>query len=539
MKLKFLFCLILGGALTASAQGGYQDGVDNFNAGRLDVAKVILNNTLNQPGTNKAVSYYYLGQIAYDEGDMAAAKSNFDKGVAADPNYGYNYIGLGQLALKNGNKGEAEKYFNDVLKLNKKNTEMLAGVARAYYNVDPVAYAKEIDKNIAKALKDSKNTEPAVYLLQGDMEAANNPGAAAGKYEMAIEQDRAKGEVNSEAYVKYANAYFRVSPKFAIQKLEELNELQPNSALAQRELAEKYYDNNQFGSAYLQYGKYLQNPNHFQKDEKRYVALLYSAGEYDKSLERANDVLKKDPSDYTMYRMILLNKSKKEDMAGAVEAGDKLFSFQNANFVPNDYIVYGDALLANGQGARAVEVYEKAIELNPDKPELMVSLSNVYEKAGMPEKAVDTMKKYLDAGNGSTNDIYSMARRYHGLARSKEEGTPERADAANEGLKYIEMAIAKVPDNGTLYRTKGELQLILNDNKITQEIANTYQKMLECYDADPANKEKYASSYRAAYYVIAGYYIDNDKSKAKEYYLKYLELSPDDESVRALVETIE
>ena len=39
MKLKALFSLMLGAmALTASAQmGGYQDGVDNYNAGRLDV----------------------------------------------------------------------------------------------------------------------------------------------------------------------------------------------------------------------------------------------------------------------------------------------------------------------------------------------------------------------------------------------------------------------------------------------------------------------------------------------------------------------
>ncbi|WP_369523926.1 tetratricopeptide repeat protein, partial [Paramuribaculum intestinale] len=295
MKLKLLFAMLLGGALSAAAQGGYQDGVDNYNAGRLDVAKIILENTINDPQTNKSVSYYYLGAIDFQGNDLNAAKANFDKGVAADPANGMNYIGLGEVALKQGQKGAAEDFFKQGMQTDKKNTALMAAVARAYYNVDPVAYDKEINKYLDKALKDSKNTESAVFMLQGDMKAKDDPGNAASLYELAIEADKNKNIVNREAYVKYANTYFRVAPKFAIQKLEELNQLEPNSALAQRELAEKYYDNSQFGSACLQYGKYLENPNHFQKDEQRYAGLLYSAKDYDKSLEVANSVLSKDP----------------------------------------------------------------------------------------------------------------------------------------------------------------------------------------------------------------------------------------------------
>lgn len=90
MKFKFVFSLVLGAAaLSASAQqGGYQDGVDNYNAGRLDVAKIILTNTMNEPQTDKAVSYFYLGSIALDENNVAEAKKNFEAGVAANPKYG-------------------------------------------------------------------------------------------------------------------------------------------------------------------------------------------------------------------------------------------------------------------------------------------------------------------------------------------------------------------------------------------------------------------------------------------------------------------
>ena len=49
--------------MTAFAQGGYQDGVDYYNAERFDKAKTILEKTLNDPSTKKAVSYFYLGSL--------------------------------------------------------------------------------------------------------------------------------------------------------------------------------------------------------------------------------------------------------------------------------------------------------------------------------------------------------------------------------------------------------------------------------------------------------------------------------------------
>lgn len=530
--------MMLSCGLFAAAQG-YQDGVDNYNAGRLDVAKAILDNTINDASTDKAESYYYLGLIDLHEGKTQEARSNFDKGISANSTYPYNYVGIGEILLATGDKAGAEKYFKDAQSFDKKNTAVLVAVARAYYNVDAVKYAKEVEKYIAKALKDSKNSEPAVYVLQGDMKAADDPGEAAGLYEMAITQDGLKNRVNREAYVKYANTYFKVNPKFAIQKLEEFNQKAPNSALAQRELAEKYYDNNQYGSACIQYGKYMENPNHFQKDEQRYAGLLYSAGEYDKSLALANKVLAADPNNFFMDRVIILNKIALNDFAGAEEAGSRLFNNPEAKLIANDYVLYGKALSEQGKVDNAVTIYEKAIELNPDKPELLTDLSSVYEKAGMNDEAVATMKRYLDAGNGKTNDLYNMARRYRGLAMAKEPGSQERIDAANEGVKYIDMAIEKVPDNGALWRTRGELLLTRNDNKIDQEIADVYLKMLSIYDADPTNKEKYASTYRAAYFILGNFYVDSDKPLAKEYYMKYMELTPEgDESVQHMIDSL-
>lgn len=261
MKLRTLFSLCMGGfALTALAQGGYQDGVDYYNADRFDKAKTILEKTLNDAGTDKAVSYFYLGSLDMRDGNTAAAATDFNNGIQANPQYGYNYVGLGEIALKSGNKSEAEKQFKAALATNKKDAALMAAIARAYANVDPVAYAKEIDKYIAQGMKVSKNKEAQIYVLQGDLAKNQDKGVAAGYYEQAMIYDEEAGNVNPEAYVKYSNLYNKVNSDFAIGKLVELNEKLPTSALAQSELAEKYYDNNQFTRAAEQYGKYMQNP---------------------------------------------------------------------------------------------------------------------------------------------------------------------------------------------------------------------------------------------------------------------------------------
>lgn len=540
MKLKALFSLMLGAmALSASAQmGGYQDGVDNYNAGRLDVAKAILDNTINQPQTDKAVSYYYLGCIAISQNDLEAARKDFEAGIAANPSYGYNYIGLGELDLKKGDKSAAEKQFKLGLNTDKKNQALVVAVARAYYNVNPTLYAKEIEKNINKALKASKNTEPAVYILQGDMQAKQDAGEAAGKYEMAIVQDNERGNVNREAYVKYANTYFRVNPRFAIDKLKELNEKEPNSALAQRELAEKYYDNEQFGSACMQYEKYMQNPNHFQNDEQRFAGLLFSAKRYDESLAMAEKVLAKDPQNPYMYRVILLNKAAQEKWPEAVEAGKKLFNIPGATLVPNDYILYGNSLSETGDAASAVSVFEKAIELNPDKPELLTDLSAVYDRAGEKEKAVEVMKRYLDLGNGSVTDLLSMARRYQSLAQTQTFGTPEFTNSINEAIKYADMAIAKAGETLTpgslasLYRAKGGMLLTGNDSRPNEAVVEAYSKVEDLVNQEE-NKDRFKPYLGEAYRVIGAYYMmNNDNAKAKEVFGKYVALFPEDTEMK-------
>lgn len=535
MKFRTIFSLVLGGfALAASAQGGYQDGVDYYNADRFEKAKTILEKTLNDPSTDKAVSYFYLGSLDLRDGNTAAASENFKKGVEANSAYGYNYVGLGEIALKNGNKSEASDLFKKALETNKKDAALMAAVARAYFNVDPTLYAKEIDKQIANAMKVSKNKEPQIYVLQGDMLKTTDVGAAAGRYEQAMIYDEEAGNINPEAYVKYANLYNKANPDFAITKLVELNEKLPTSALAQSELAEKYYDGNQFTKAAEQYGKYIKNPNHFQGDEQRYSGLLYFGKRYDESLEVANQVLAKDPNNEYMQRMVMLNKAALKDFTGAEEAAQKLFSHADAKFTATDYTTYGDILGELKRPEEAVAAYTKAYELNPEKnKQILANISSMYTDLEDYQKAAEYMQKYVDAGEASLNDYFILSNRYKNLGVSLPEGSPERVEAANNGIKYVDMAIESAANKGPLYRNKATLMMVRDGSEITPELVETYQQMLAAYDENPENKQKYRDAYKSAYNNLANYYLKaGDKEQARAYFEKFLEIDPENEALR-------
>ena len=196
MKQKLILSLFAAAALVASAQSqGYKDGIEYYKAGQFENARTILNNTLNNTETNKSLALYYLGQVALELNEKQAAKDYFEKGIAADPNCGYNYVGLGALDLLNGQASQANDNFKKAQGLAKKDNELIVAIARAYYNADPVKYANDIEKTLNKARKSSKYQEPSIYILEGDMLADNKDwGNAAGKYEMAITYDKENPE---------------------------------------------------------------------------------------------------------------------------------------------------------------------------------------------------------------------------------------------------------------------------------------------------------------------------------------------------------
>ncbi len=526
MKIKLFLSLILAGTLAVSAQTqGYKDGIEYYKAGQLNNAKTILDRTIGDASTDKSLANYYMGQVALEQNDKAAAKGFFEKGISIDPENAYNYVGMGALDLLNGNESAASENFKKAGSLAKKNAEISVSIARAYYNADPVKYAKEITKNIEKARKDSKNQASAIYVLEGDMLMDQKDyGSAAGRYENAIYNDKN----SAEGYVKYANAYFFVNPQFAINRLEEYLKDHPESAMIQRELAEKYFKANYWRKASDLYGTYIQNPNHFPEDKARYSVLLYWGEKYPESLQIAQEILAQEPNNFQAQRMVFLDLVKMERFEEAVAAAEKFFAANpEATFTTNDYVTYAEALNGVGRDAEAIAMYETAAEKDPTNGDLLKNLSTVYSQNKQYAKSAEAYDAYLKLQESpSLTDLFGMSGRYLNAALNDPDSV-QALDLANRGLSYIGEVIERGEPQPAFFQRQGRLHIASNNKMPNAAAIESYDKVLEMLDADPANmsadNKDALNLYKEAYSFEILYYgnIAKDPEKTKEFTEKY------------------
>ena len=542
MKRKFFIAslLLMGASLVANAQG-YKDGIEYYKVDKLDNAKELLVRNLNSPSTDKAVAYYYLGQIALHQGNVAEAAANFEKGIAANAMNPYNYVGQAAIALKNG--GDAKVLLEKARKLSKKDSKLEVEIARAFYDANPTTYAKDIEKCIKNARKWNAD-DPDSYIFEADTKADKKDwGNAAGIYELAFDKD----PKNIEAYVKYANTYFNVVPEMAIERLEELQAKVPNSALVQRELAEKYYADNLGAKAAEQYGQYIKNPNHFAQDEVRYVQLLFFGEKYKESLDLATSLIGKlNPADdkvFYMKRMQLYNQVQLKQWPEAVEAGKSFFANalpKGSNYEVRDYTDYGQALQEAGLPEEAVAAYEKALELNPGNTDLLRFMGDSYADAGNYMKGAEYYQRLVDMGKEyyKSNDFFTLSNYYLGIATADALDDMTKADALAKSQKYIEEVDKMVPNNVQIVNQKAKIAKVREGDTNNGEALDAYMELLRILD-QKEDKADYARYYKYAYNYLATYYFTKgDKASAKTYYQKWLEYDPENEALRNYVNSL-
>ncbi len=570
MNFKHLLLTMAAGfALSASAQTqGYMDGIEYFKADQFDNAREILQRTIDAPETDRATALYYLGAVALQDGDNKTAADSFNEGITLNPKNGLNYVGLGALMLKNGDAKGASEQFKAALKAEKKAPIMVA-IARAYYTADPVAYSKEYEKYMNDAFaKDKKNVD--YYVMRGDKlraeaiaeENSDKIGEAASEYNQAIYWDNA----TPEAYVKYSRVFAKANPSYAIEKLKELLAIAPNSALAQRELAERYYDSDQWTKAAQQYAEYIKNPNHFVQDEERYAVLLYFGENYQESLDLAQSILAKQPNSVQMKRILFLDLDKLGRKQEAKAAAEDFFAMPDVRFTANDYSSYAQILNELEEYDGEVDAWKKAVAANPEKVDLLKNLSTAYSQAGSralknqralaetdPEAAaaagaeahqayinsLEAFKQYMAAGTFSTQDQVDLGNRYQNVAATSEPGSAEKQEAIAGAIESIDKVIEAAPSNFVPYRNKARMLLVKNDNEPSEECVAAYTQMLGALDADPENRTKRADTYREGYSQIASYYISTkDIPAAKEWYTKMLELDPENQALRDYIDKL-
>ena len=551
MKLKLILttAVIAGSSLFSMGQT-HQEGVEYYRADQFSNAKELLQRNYNNAGTDKSISEYYLGLISLHDGNTAEAKDHFDKGVSLNPEYPYNYVGLGELALKNGDKKSAETYFKEAKSKTKKDASLDIAIARAYYNVDPTLYAKEIDKNVLQAQKDSPKQGPAytnadIYLFDGDRKNdLKDFGGAGNSYEMATTYNPNA----TEAYVKYAELFTQVNPQYAINMLNKLLEVNPQSALGQRELANAYYNAQKYKEAATQYEKYVKNPNHFKQDEDRLAFLLFVDGDYQQGYDFATNLLKQNPQNFTAQRFQFMNAAQIKEMQDQlVPMAEALVAAHKANpanvFAPIDYNLISEELSNAGKADEAQALLEEAIANDPTNRDYYKQLAMVYVKENNLPGATEAFQGYIDnTENPTYNDLIQQATYafYAGVANQK-----DNTDAAN---KYYDMAQASAEKAQGITSDFTKPKKIMGDiakqrvpeDQVASAAVPSYTEGIAIFEAKANPSKNDINDAKEMYNYMGNYYLDQkDVPTAVIYFNKYLELDPENEAYRNFVEGLQ
>ncbi len=549
MKFKSLFAAaFVALAVSASAQT-HKEGVEYYKADQLDNAKELLTRNFNNAGTDKAIANYYLGQIALDEKKNDEAKNYFDAGVQANPDYAYNYIGLGALSLRNGDSKAAGDYFKQGEKLlDKKDAEGQIAIARAYYEADPTANAKEIEKRLANARKKNMNA-PEIYIFEGDQKKdLKDWGGAAGKYEMAKSYDPNA----TEAYVKYANLYTMVNPEYAVKMLQELLSVNPNSALGQRELANAYYNKKDYANAASEYGKYVQNPNHFKQDEDRYAFLLFYSQDFQKGYDYASQLLAANPGNFTARRYQFMNAANIPSMADQlVPMAEQLLAAHNANpeankFAAIDYTLISDEFKNAKRTDEAIAVLEEGMKDMPENANFNKQLAMTYLDANNFSKASDAFEGYIAKSEKPGFNDYSQQAifSYYAGVENKQDNPAKAEEYFKKTADYTAKMQSELPDNYKASKILGDiaLQHAANDEEVKSAAYPMYSQAADLIDkanAAGTDTSRYAGDAKIIYNYLGNYYLDHkDNAKAKEYFTKYLQYDPNNADYAKFVESI-
>ncbi len=540
--LKLFLSLACAGAMcTASAQN-YKDAIEYYKAGQEKNAQELLTRNLNNADTDKAASYYYLGCIALDNKNLAQAEQNFKAGIAANPAYAYNYIGQGAIALRKHNIKEAETFFKEGEKLGKKDAGVHVAIARAYYDADPALYAKEVDKRIEKARRTNEQS-PDIYMFEGDQFADGKEwGKAAGRYEMATNFEPKA----AEGYVKGANMLFHLNPSESINMLRRLLQNSPQSALGQKELADKYYDNGDYKAASEAYGKYVANPNHFKQDEDRYSFLLFYGGDFKHGYDYASQLLAANPDNFTAMRYQFMNAAQmpemKEQMIPMAEKLLKAHASSSENrFAPIDFTLISDEFKKAGRVDEAIDILKEACKEMPDNAAFNKQLAMMFVEQNKIAEASDAFEGFIQKTQDPTySDYFQQATFAYYAGIETKANDPEKAKSYfDKALNFAQKAQEKNGDMHKSAKMRGDVKIQNAAKEAAPTVAfDDYSEAARLLEALPDPKA-YTSDAKAIYIYLGNYYINKkDNAAAKQAFGKYLEYDPENADVRKYADSL-
>jgi tetratricopeptide (TPR) repeat protein len=426
-------------------------------------------------------------------------------------------------------QADAADQVKDVFKKNKKNAEVMVGIARAYYEVKDTANAIDYAN---KAIKVNKNYAPA-YELLGDVEQLRNDGgAAASWYQQAIYFD----PKSPDAYIKYASVYRKISPSEAIAKLEELRTQRPDISVDALEGRIQYASNN-LTEAVKCFAK-ADKSKLEERDIWEHATSLYLLQRNQEALDVAKYGLTVNPRSATFNRLAMFNSTELKDYTSALQYADALFNkSDSAKFSYFDVVYYGNALKGDKQYDKALEQYQKALSMDIDDKDkragVYKEISDAYKNMEDYDNAIKNYREYMNGlDKVAATDYVGLGQMYIQRADKLTGDARTAAFREAEGVyDELQTKFEDAEDYALLWKARINSYI---DPETKDGLAKpSYEKLVSIITARPELDKTDRTRLLEAYRYLGYYYLlQNNKEVSDSYWNKILEIDPEDANAK-------
>jgi tetratricopeptide (TPR) repeat protein len=522
-------------------------GIDLYRAELYPAAKLFFLQQTNQSEMERAENYYFLGRTYYQLNQIDSAAYFYQRSIEASPQYPFGLVGAGKIELKNGNTRAAEDLFRRANNLARRDPAVQTAIAEVYVELGDINKANEA---LDRARRINSRFS-GIYLVEGDIiMAQGRTGEAATRYENAI-LFNAEDKV---AYLKLARVFKDVNTTLALQYLDRLIALDPEYIPAYALIGDINREAYRYARALEAYEKFISIPGVPLLQHERYAQLLFFTDQFEKAANQIRYVRSRDSDNLVMQRLEAYNSFRLENYSLALEQMNRfLLAMPRERHIVQDYTTLAQIALAEGQPLKAIEAFQNAIEIEPERTDLYKEMATIASGAGMLHEAISFYERFF--ASESTPEIMDFLL----FGRANFRAAAPFVDAGNmaavtpETRTEYEASFKKFVQNGV--NAFGEVIRRRSDlHTGFLETANIYA-LLDAYDAaqtgrteghakpfyeqaleiminnnsDGARNRDIITAYR---YLISYYAVLDDKDRIIEYSRKILEIDSNDTSAR-------
>ena len=563
-------------------------GVDYYYLGEYKFAKEYIEKELAK---NPARANFFLGEIAFKEGNMEKAEAYYNSGLAAEPNNLLNQIGLAKLLLKK-DAGSGDIALYNLHRKNSKNLDIVIAIGRAY--LDNGMFEKAEVK--LKEARSIHNKNAKVNIFDGDILVAKKDvkllGDAAQKYAQALYFDTN----NCLAYFKVAEIYERNNPILAIENLETVTAKCPNYMIAYRILGKIASQNGLYSKAITAYQTYFNFTDQQDiEDIEKYARSHYHSNNFEEAKALVERGLKINPNHFILNRYLMYLFVKTENFEDGLEHAELFFSLRPdvSGYISDDYTMYASMLSNLRRYNEAIEQYDIAIQLEPEKKELCKEASDIakakrdfglaaiYYKNFMVKKA-EQERKTNPEFEDQMSDLYALSFNYYSagttISRNAQlaeelmqnesvinpiiaENKDVNIDSLKTNIPYftkqyslynlnkadsvLDILIEKIEqilltEKKSLYtghRLKALVKYAINTDVKEGPAKPYYERVVEIItsqeEISPPDKQILLEAYN---YLGYHYFLIDDKPNTLLYWNKVLEIDPENENAGKVLE---